>query len=92
MAIVYAAEETPPPPDPFHDREEQLLAVGRAMWDFDWLEINAVNSTLFISISLPPLKSLRLYLAELLSFHFQLLPPLFLYWTGNYAEAGNSRI
>ena len=74
VTIVSAVKETLLPPDPFHYREEHY-----SLWDLDWLEINAVNSTLFISISLSPLKSLRLCLAEIPPFHCQLLPPLFLY-------------
>ena len=73
-AIVSAVKETLLPPDPSHYRLEHC-----SLWDLDWLEINAVNSTLFISISLSPLKSLRLCLAETPPFHCQLLPPLFLY-------------
>ena len=78
VTIVSAIKETLRPPDLFHYREEHY-----SLWGLDWLEINALNSTLFISIPLSPIKSLRLCLAEIPPFHFQLLPPLFLCWTGN---------
>ena len=63
------------------------------MWDTvcgrDWLEINAVNSTLFIFMIATAAKVFATLSGQIHSFHFQLLLPPFLCWTGKYAGARN---
>ena len=83
-AIVSAVKETLLPPDPSHYRVEHY-----ALWDLDWLEINAVNSTLFIFIIATAAKVFATLSGQIHSFHFQLLLPPFLCWTGKYAGARN---
>ena len=76
-------------PDSLYYYRGELYSMWDAMCGRDWLEINAVNSTLFIFIIATAAKVFATLSGQIPSFHFQLLLPPFLCWTGNYAGARN---